>query len=116
MELLNLKTEILSEIHKQIIATKTHEGKDSDTQYLLDFDLAILGQSETIYKTYTENIRQEYKLVPGFMYKKGRIKVLEHFILKPFIYKTEEFIDSYEKQAKANLSNELNFLKNDIRF
>jgi len=109
-----LKEDHLQEIHQQIIATKTHEGFDSDTHFLLDFDLAILGQSETVYKTYTENIRKEYKLIPGFMYKKGRIKVLEHFITKPSIYKTDAFIALYEKQAKTNLSNELNFLKNGI--
>jgi len=109
-----LKKEDLQEIHQQIIATKTHEGNDKDTKYLLDFDLVILGQSERVYKTYTENIRQEYKLIPSFMYKKGRIKVLEHFINKSSIYKTDAFIDLYGKQAKTNLTNELNSLKNGI--
>lgn len=110
-----ISSDILKTIKEQIIATKTHESKNIDTQFLIDFDLAVLGQSEEIYQKYTQSIRNEYKLVPEFMYKKGRVKVLQHFIDKPFIYKTSIFIDTYEKQAKKNLEKELNTLKNGIK-
>ena len=109
-----LSTSELTSITNQIITTKTHESLNNDTQFLLDFDLAILGQSPSIYKEYLQKIRKEYKSVPNFIYKKGRKKVLQHFIDKPFIYKTPEFIDLYELQAKQNLKQELNFLKNGI--
>ncbi len=109
---LSLSPTIANSIKEQIIATKTHESKNMDSQFLIDFDLAILGQSEEVYQKYTHSIRKEYKLVPDFMYKKGRKKVLEHFINKPSIYKTSIFIDLYEKKAKKNLETELNKLKN----
>ncbi|CAM1339977.1 conserved hypothetical protein [Tenacibaculum amylolyticum] len=100
----------LNIINEQIIATKTHESNFSDTQFLIDFDLAILGQSTAVYQQYATLIRTEYKLVPDFLYYKGRKKVLQHFIDKPFIYKTEVFINLYEKAAKKNLVEELNQL------
>ncbi len=97
-------------IKEQIIATKTHESEYLDTQYLIDFDLAILGQSSEVYQQYSKLIRTEYKLVPSLLYKQGRKKVLQHFIDKPFIYKTDSFIEKYEHQAKTNLKEELNTL------
>jgi len=109
-----LSSSQLQNIQQQIVATKIHEGVDKDTEWLLDFDLAILGQSVNDYKSYTQKIRKEYKSVPNFLYKKGRIKVLEHFIDKATIYKTSEFIDLYEVQAKENLKQELNFLQHGI--
>ncbi|WP_231970178.1 HD domain-containing protein [Tenacibaculum jejuense] len=105
-----LSKDDLNIIFNQIIATKTHEGSDNDTRFLIDFDLAILGQSSEIYQQYAKLIRKEYKLVPDILYKNGRKKVLHHFIDKPFIYKTNTFTDRYEKQAKFNLKTELNTL------
>lgn len=105
----------LAIINEQIIATKTHEGNTNDTKFLLDFDLAILGQSTAVYQQYAKLIRAEYKLVPDFLYKKGRIKVLQHFIAKPFIYKTVIFKSSYEQNAKNNLQKELNLLQDGIK-
>lgn len=100
----------LSEICNQILATKTHNAKNNDTQWLVDFDLAILGQNDNTYKKYTELILKEYKTVPSFIYKKGRKKVLQHFLDKSFIFATPIFRELYEKQAKENLYNELQSL------
>ena len=110
LEVLNtLLPELSLEIIKeQIVATKTHESEHLDTQYLIDFDLAVLGQSSEVYQQYSKLIRTEYKLVPSLLYKQGRKKVLQHFIDKPFIYKTNSFIEKFEEQAKTNLQNELN--------
>lgn len=98
----------LQQICKYIIATKTHEADTNDGKWMIDFDLAILGKSQEIYMNYAQLIRKEYKLVPWFLYKKGRKKVLQHFIDKPFIYATETFRNNFESQAKQNLSHELN--------
>lgn len=35
----------LKEIYNQIIATKTHVANNKDTKWLVDFDLAVLGQT-----------------------------------------------------------------------
>lgn len=110
LENLNFPLTFLADIKAQIIATKTHHTIADDTKWLIDFDIAILGQSEEIYSNYTKKIRAEYKLIPNILYKKGRKKVLQHFIDKPFIYATDTFKESFEKQAKLNLSNELKLL------
>ena len=101
---------MLNEIYKQIVATKTHIANDNDTKWFVDFDLAILGKPSEVYKNYSQLIRKEYKLVPSFLYKKGRKKVLQHFIKKPSIYITDEFKNLYENKAKENVINELNSL------
>ncbi|MDY0779498.1 hypothetical protein [Tenacibaculum sp. IB213877] len=97
----------LNIIKNHIIATKAHHTEDNDTKWMIDFDLAILGQSSHTYKNYTQLIKEEYQLVPSIIYKKGRKKVLQHFLDKPFIYATELFRELYEMKARENLKNEL---------
>lgn len=102
-------------IYKHIIATKTHEGITNDAKFMIDFDLAILGQSEEVYQKYAKLIRQEYRLIPSMIYKKGRIQVLQHFLDKKTIYQTDTFINLYEENARKNIQNELNELQNGIK-
>jgi predicted metal-dependent HD superfamily phosphohydrolase len=92
----------------QIMATKEHkESEDNDTSYLLDFDLAILGDTPECYRNYAEMIRAEYSIYPNFLYKKGRQKVLQHILSQKRIFKTQAFYDHYEHQARANVRSEL---------
>lgn len=101
----------ISKCHIQILATKDHRGHhDSDTNYLLNFDLAVLGESWQTYQDYALKIRQEYSLYPDFIYKRGRKKVLQHFLKMDSIYKTQEFQDRYEQPARENLRAELQSL------
>ena len=97
----------LQEVNQQIIATKNHIATSNDCKFLVDFDLAILGQAPEKYTDYTKLIRKEYRKIPTFVYKKGRKKVLTHFLNKPFIFATEIFRSEYETQAKENLYTEL---------
>lgn len=107
LQKLNLSPFFLEGIKSQILTTKTHKATSNDTQFLIDFDLAILGQSGEEYQKYAKNIRKEYEKVPSFLYKKGRKKVLQHFLTKKTIYQTEIFRNKYEIQARTNLENEL---------
>lgn len=91
-----------------IIATKQHgSSEDTDTNFLTDADLSILGKSTDAYQLYAEKIREEYTLYPDFMYNSGRKKALQHFLQMNSIYKTDYFINKYEKQARINIENEL---------
>lgn len=91
-----------------IMSTKNHQfSEDADTNWLTDVDLAILGQNPEIYQAYADNIREEYTLYPDFLYNSGRKKALQHFLQMDSIYKTEHFINKYEKQARINIQNEL---------
>ncbi|WP_224996573.1 hypothetical protein [Cesiribacter sp. SM1] len=111
MQRLGLSVHQQEHICQQILATKAHtDSPDPDTRLLLDFDLSILGNDWENYLTYTRQIRKEYSLVPYFLYRKGRKKVLQHFLALPTIYKTQQFQDMYEHAAKQNIERELQSL------
>ena len=97
--------------YRQIMSTQTHELAedtcDFDEKLLLDLDLEVLSRDWEAYLLYTQQIRKEYKKYPWFLYKKGRIKVLSHFLDKMQIYYTEIFQLSEEKIAKSNIKREL---------
>lgn len=96
----------------QIEATKAHKrSDDNDTNILLDLDLSILGSAPDRYKQYCKNIRKEYQVVPELKYRRGRRKVLEHFLHLDTIFKTEFFRNEYEQKARENLERELEELR-----
>ena len=85
--------------------TKTHDaGGDADAHVLIDADLAILGASESVYRTYAEKIRQEYAWVPEPDYRKGRRRVLENFLSRPRIF---HFLSRREEPARRNIAAEI---------
>jgi len=99
----------ISNCEQQIMATKSHlVSGDSDTNYFTDSDLSILGRDWETYSAYGKNVRREYAIYPELIYRRGRKKVLKHFLTMERIFKTDFFFDKYEKQAKANLRKELN--------
>jgi predicted metal-dependent HD superfamily phosphohydrolase len=94
-----------------ILATKQHQKSENDTiNLLIDIDLAILGADWEAYFEYTLQIRREYSIYPDLLYKPGRKKVLQRFLECDFIYKTEDFKEKYELQARRNLQNEIDLL------
>jgi len=85
-----------------ILCTKTHEPQTNDQNWLVDFDLKILGTNSDDYEEYQKQIRKEYRIYPNFMYKPGRKKALHHFLNKEFIFHTDVFRKVYEAQAREN--------------
>ena len=107
---LGLPSDQIARCQHQITATAhqtTAVYDDSDTNYLVDFDLAILGESREVYEDYARKIRKEYAIYPAFLYKKGRKKVLHYFLAMDSIFKTKEFHAQYEQRARENLKAEL---------
>ena len=100
--------------YSQILATKSHTLEAnhtcSDTAYLLDFDLEVLGRDWESYELYSQQIRKEYSIYPWFMYKRGRKKAMEHFLERPFIYQTNNFRERLEAQARKNIRREIGLL------
>lgn len=85
--------------------TKTHRADgDADAQVLIDADLAILGASESAYRIYAEQIRQEYAWVPEPEYRAGRQQILERFLTRPRIY---HLLRHLEEPARRNLLAEI---------
>jgi predicted metal-dependent HD superfamily phosphohydrolase len=109
LEKTGFPAEKTARVKAYIIATKTHVNAEQqpDLDYLLDFDLQILGAEPAIYEAYTRQIRQEYIQYPDLLYKPGRKKVLQHFLQMPAIYKTAEFRARYEAAARKNIETEI---------
>lgn len=111
LQRLGVPNQQISRCFQQILATKNHNNtNDPDTSFLLDIDLAILGEQPEKYQAYAKNVRKEYALYPDFLYNKGRKKVLQHFLNMDNIFKTQEFLNSHEALAKHNLKTEMEAL------
>ena len=70
---------------------------------MVDMDLSILGASVDVYTQFERNVRQEYKRVPYFLYRKKRKEILQSFLAREAIYYTDFFRDKWEKPARRNL-------------
>lgn len=114
--LIGFEIEKAKKCYDMIIATKEHnQSLCSDTNYLTDADLAILGQDRDIYCNYADCIRKEYYFVENYVYNRERIKVLDFFLKKKFIFKTFDFREKYELKARENIANEIEMLKNNLQ-
>lgn len=95
------------EIRQLIQATAHGSGAcDSagDKAVIQDIDLSILGADSFSFACYETAIRKEYACVPDDVYRKGRIKVLQGFLVRPQIYQTQFFQSRYETQARENMT------------
>ena len=90
-----------------IMATKTHQPGSDDEGLLVDLDLAVLARPAKGYDAYTEAIRKEFSLFPGFLYRPGRKKALQHFLKKSNIYHHSFFQKHWESPARENLLREI---------
>lgn len=110
----NLAPLLIESTKDLILRTKSHLEQNIDSNFdaclFLDLDLSILGVGALEYELYAEKIRKEYNLIPGGMYRKGRVKILESFLRSEKIYRLAQFSD-YEEQARENISWELNELR-----
>lgn len=106
---LNLPAELIDRVARMIRAT-AHTGDpadDPDTLVLLDADLSILSAEEWRYVRYADAIRLEYDWVDDEAYRAGRTAVLQAFLSRPQIYRTERFRSLGEEPARRNLAWEI---------
>lgn len=106
-----MKTKWADSVPELILATKHQEDPDHlDARLLCDIDLSILGCGDSKYRKYTKAIRSEYAWVEEIAYRRGRSAVLEGFLKRPFIFSLPTSRELYEKQARLNISRELESL------
>jgi predicted metal-dependent HD superfamily phosphohydrolase len=87
-----------------VMATKSHDrSAHGSTPLIIDVDLSILGKPEARFWEYEAQIRKEYDWVPTEIFAAKRAEILEKFLAQSRIYSTQQFLDRYEKQARANL-------------
>lgn len=99
-----------------LIQTTTHFAAadvDRDAAVLLDADLAIFGAAPARYDQYAAEIRREYAWVAEADYRRGRATVLESFLRRNRIYRTERLYEMGEEAARANLNRELVTLRTE---
>merc|ERR1712224_876376 len=87
---------------------------DNDIKWFLDFDLAILGEQEEIYKTYSKNIRNEYIHVQSPVFEQKRAEVMHKFLDRKQLYFSNEFKQQFEKMARQNVGNEIQTLQKSM--
>ena len=99
-----------------VLATKKHHVIETplvarkDMEILLDIDLAILGKPWEQYDEYRKQVRQEYITVLWDIYAQKRAEILSNFLRRSQIFYFSFFFDRYEKQARKNLEQEIEFL------
>lgn len=106
-----LKTDEIEWIEVAIMSTFGHAPKieSKEIELFLDMDLSILAADWETYQKYSEAVRKEYWIYPNVLYKKGRAKVLEHFLGRDRIFYSSVFGEK-ESQARENLQREIEML------
>lgn len=94
---------------QMILATKTHDLTDLDSEgkLFLDLDLSILGADASAYQAYSRAIRREYSFVAEPLYRNGRQRILQNFLARDFIYATAPVRETFELPARENIQNEI---------
>ena len=99
-----LASEACNRVHAHVMATAHGaEPTDPDSALVVDVDLSILGQDSAAYDQFELQVREEYKRVPRFLYRRKRAEILRSFLKRKFIYATAQFRERYEAPARANL-------------
>lgn len=103
----------LDELERLVLLTRSHLATDDDPAgaLLCDADLAILGADPGVYEAYRRGVRAEYAHVPDDAWRTGRARVLESFLEREIIFRTQWF-RSREFRARSNLTAELASLAN----
>lgn len=91
-----------------ILATK-HDAVPSgaDARVLVDVDLAILGAPPARFDEYERAIREEYRWVPAWVFRRERRAVLRRLLARPTLFSTARMRERYELRARANLERSL---------
>jgi len=107
----NAESDFIEKSHRLIMITLHNATPtDSDEMLMVDIDLSILGCSRDLYEQFEQWVREEYKLVPSFIFKKKRKEILEGFLSRDRIFSHQYFCDKFEVSARENLRNAINNL------
>ena len=98
-----------------ILATQRHKVIPGEVtmlqEFFLDIDMAVLGKKMHAYRSYAALIRKEYHFVPHAIYCEKRAEILESFLNGKQIYLTTVMSCALEKNARQNLRDEIESLK-----
>lgn len=99
----------VAEVARLVRLTARHDPGPQDRagQALCDADLGVLGSDPHAYRTYTEQVRAEYRHVPEPDFRRGRAAILRRLLSHPQIFTTPTGHARWEAAARANLCAEL---------
>jgi predicted metal-dependent HD superfamily phosphohydrolase len=96
--------EVADRVHRLVMATEHHAVPTTcDAQVLVDVDLSILGADAARFDEYELQVREEYRHVPAFIFRRKRRAVLEGFLARPRIFNTASYAARLEARARDNL-------------
>lgn len=96
--------DLVARVRDFILVTR-HEAvaADRDAAIVIDVDLSILGTCAEHYQRFEQQVRSEYRWVPGVIYRRERRKILGQFLARDRIFTTDEFFSRYEARARMNI-------------
>jgi predicted metal-dependent HD superfamily phosphohydrolase len=97
-------------VHSLVCATASHHASTFESAVLLDADLAVLGAPPDDYRDYVTAVRAEYGFVDDTHWISGRSQVLRSFLDRRNIFTTATMAAARERQARDNLTAELDAL------
>lgn len=106
----NLSKPRIERCRQLILATRKHipsAEDDGDEALLIDLDLAVLARDSDGYDRYISAVRKEFWMVPYFVFRSGRTRVITSLLDREAIFHTEEGRAQYETKARENLWREL---------
>ena len=96
--------DVVSRVRQLVLATAhLAEALTGDAALVVDIDLSILGQPQSVYDQFERNVRREYWWVPKHRYVTARSGILQSFLTRPAIYHWPQFRERYEAAARENL-------------
>lgn len=96
---------VVMRVERHILATRQHlPGAEGDTAWMIDVDLAILGAEPARFAEYEQQVRREYRWVPGFLFRRKRREFLRALLARPAIFQTPFFHGRLEAAARRNLA------------
>jgi predicted metal-dependent HD superfamily phosphohydrolase len=99
------------EVARLIRLTINHHAAEDDLTGKILIDLDLAGLASDMYWTNKDWIRQEFKSASDEQWREGRIKFLESFLSRDYIYQTSRAIRRWESLARENMTMELEDLQ-----
>lgn len=103
----NLLVEIVADA---IMHTRHTTDKPPGTdvaKWVLDLDLSVFSAPKKAFDEYEKNVRKEYAFVEDPLWIAGRMKVLQSFLDREWIYSTPLYRRLHEGEARENIKRSL---------
>jgi predicted metal-dependent HD superfamily phosphohydrolase len=108
---IGLDIDRVRQVERHVLDTRHVAPPSSgDAQWLIDIDLAILGQTPRVYAAFERQVRAEYRFIPWQRFTQRRQRILGSFLAREHLYNTPWFRERYEHQARANLARAIDAL------